>query len=459
MAPQPHEAPASEIELRPQRLSAGDYAVEITTKGIYNNLEVRGPGRVFYHGREGAWSWTPRGATLFLVAPWVALTLVVALACDGGSAAVLVVAVLVGAALLTQWIVHKAWSVGAPPERLIRHAWTLLAPELHSWQFHAEDSAFLAGLALVTPPGAFPSRLAPFLSTLLKRSEEAVAAGVCPPSHLAALCRLAVEEAASRGADPIPLVADQLARCFQGRLPLAYAETLLTDWRSDVWSRGARVRLRVLLCDRAFEAGFEVINLVDVGRMVSALVEVVGTDDAAGLSALRLLWSQRPTRPWDQCGEARTVFDLAADPAHSYLLGRRPDLLLWQQEPTWIVAVEGGEEPMRPAEIVLCVGGVWLQDVRFTEAPTVMEEAYTSFGGAVGARKTSIPRRWGNRCFGPTDGTLVPLRLQRFSSPNGERRRLAFASTGCHLARIGRDAVSGMRAAYTRAGGGNRRST
>jgi uncharacterized C2H2 Zn-finger protein len=388
LAPQPREAPPMELDLRPQRLSTDGYAVEITSKGIWNTLEVRAPGCVLFHGREGSRFWTHRGATLFLAGPWVLLALATALTWDG-LASVVAVVVLAAAAQLTQWIVRKAWSAGAPPERLLCHAWMRLAPGLHESGFHPEDSAFLAGLALITPPGAFPRRQAPFLANLLKRTEEAVAAGSCPPSHLAALHRLAMEEAGVRGADLVPLVVDQLACCFEGQLPLIYAESLLTDWRNDGWTRGARIRLRVLLCDRAFEAGFEVTNLLDVGRTGPVLGEILGTEDAADLAALRLLWSQRPTRPWDHCGEARTVFDLAADASSTDLLGRRPDLLLWQREPSWVVATEGGEEPMRAAEIMLCTGGVWLQEVRFTEAPTVVEETHTSFGGqlALGKRR------------------------------------------------------------------------
>jgi len=382
LAPQPSEAPPLEINVRPRQLSAGGYAVEITTKGIWNTLEVRARGRALFHGREGAWFFTRRGAMLLLAGPWVVLAMAMAFAWGGGGAApVVTVAVIAGAALLTQWIVAKAWSAGTPPERLVRHGWTRLAPELHEWGFQPEDSSFLAGLAHITPPGAFPRQQSLFLANLLKRTEDAVSVGACPPSHLAALHRLAVEDAFSRGADPIPLVVDQIARCFQGRLPLTYAESLLADWSSDIWTRGARVRLRVLLCDRAFEAGFEATNLLDIGRTRPVLGEILGTDDLNGLAALRLLWSQRPARPWDHCGEARTVFDLAADAVHADLLGRRPDLLLWQREPLWIVAAEGGEEPMQPAEILLCAGGVWLQDVRFTEAPTVVEETHTPFGG------------------------------------------------------------------------------
>jgi len=46
-----------------------------------------------------------------------------------------------------------------------------------------------------------------------------------------------------------------------------------------------------------------------------------------------------------------------------------------------------GEEPMRAAEILLCAGGVWLQEVRFAEAPTVVEETHTSFGGQLALGK------------------------------------------------------------------------
>ena len=60
----PRVAPAMEIIQQPQRLSADGYAVEITTKGIWNTLEVRAPGRVLYRGGEGCWFWTRRGATL-----------------------------------------------------------------------------------------------------------------------------------------------------------------------------------------------------------------------------------------------------------------------------------------------------------------------------------------------------------------------------------------------------------
>ncbi len=454
LAPQPREAPASKIKLQPSQLSADGYSVEITTKGIWNNIDIRAPGRLLFHGREGFWFWTRRGAALFLAGPWVLLALAAAL--DGVAAPV--VAILAGLALMAQWIAGKVWSAGAPSERLVRHAWTLLAPRLHETKFKPEDSAFLAGLAQFTASGAFPRRQAPFLANLLTRTEDAISLGACSPSHLAALHRLAVEDAYSRGADPVPLVVEQIARCFQGRLPLTYAESLLADWCSNMWTRGARVRLRVLLCDRAFEAGFEVTNLLDIGRTGPVLGEILGVEDVGGLASLRLLWSQRPTRPWDQCGEARTVFDLAADPAHADLLGRRPDLLLWQREPLWVVTAEGGEEPMRPAEILLCAGGVWLQDVRFAEAPTVVEETQTPFGGELalgkhrfrGAGEIDALARRMERWFRFAFNDFLPriTGVAAWSSPDRAAMLRAWGAAPCPecgrliLARIGAIAVA-----------------
>jgi hypothetical protein len=170
----------------------------------------------------------------------------------------------------------------------------------------------------------------------------------------------------------VPLIVDVLARCFEGRLALRFADHLLADWQSSWWTPGDLIRLRVLLCDRAFEAGFEVRNLLDAGQTAPALGRVLGTDNRANLAALRLLWSLRPTRPWDRCGDPLTVFDLAADPKRTDLLGRFRDLLLWQLEPDWLLAAPGVTDP-KPAHILFCVRGIVLQDVLFSETPRVVE--------------------------------------------------------------------------------------
>ena len=380
--------------------------METSTKGLFTALEVRAPGRVLYHGREGVWFWTRRGATLFLAGPLVLAALAAAFWDGGGWGPVFPVALHCRRrALLMLGIVRGVWSAaGAPPERLLRHAWTLLAPRLHDSGFDPADAAFLAGLAKVTPAGAFQQERAPLLTSLLKRTEDAVAAGQGLAGCLAALRRLRVEDAAAAGADPIPLVADQLARCFDGRLPLAYAQHLLAAWTCDWWTRGNLVRLRALLCDRAFEAGFEVRNLLDAGRTAPALGEVLSVSDPAGLAALRLLWADRPTRPWDHCGPARTVFELAADPGREDLLGRHPDLLLVAARAFMGRGGGGRRGTNARAEILLCAGGVWLQGVRFTGPPAVVEETRKSLGfelggwaAAASAGRARWVRAWARR--------------------------------------------------------------
>src|SRR5262249_34287528 len=139
-------------------------------------------------------------------------------------------------------------------------------------------------------------------------------------------------------------------------------------------------RLRVLLCDRAFEAGFEVQNLLDAGRTAPSLGAVLQTDVPGGLAALRLLWSLRPSRPWDRCGPATTVFELAGDRERSALLADQPDLLLVQEEPSWLVVGDGGQGAMGPARILLSPRGVTLQETLFTEPPHVVEVLTKSLG-------------------------------------------------------------------------------
>jgi hypothetical protein len=369
LVPRPREAPPPALSLRPGRLFAGGYGVEISEYGLRPRLDVRAPGRVVYAGREPGRRWTGRAIAALLALPPMSAALAAACGLFGAGPPLAATAVWLLAAGLTYAAARFAWRPRAGAELVLRHAWDLLAPRLHPDGFSPDDSAFLAALAAATPAGAFRDRRAPLLAALAKRAEDAVAAGLAPPDHLAALRRLQAADAAAAGADPVPLVADALARCFDGRLPLEFAERLLADWRAAWWTPGALARLRVLLCDRAFEAGFEVRNLLDAGRSAPALGAVLGTDDPAALAALRLLWARRPLKPWDHCGPALTAFDLAADPAQERLLGDNPDLLLWQREPAWLVAADGDATGMAAAEVRVGASGVCLQGVYFASQP------------------------------------------------------------------------------------------
>jgi hypothetical protein len=318
--------------------------------------------------------WTQRGALLVLVGPLIAVAYLWAFGLLYTHLPPLLPVLVTLLLALAVYLVAKwLWRPSVSPSvRARNYAWTMLAPRLHADGYSLADSAFLAGLAHISGADGYDPLRAELLPDLVKRTENALAMGIAPPGHLAALRRLTIEDAVARGADPVPLLVDLLTRCFEGRFSLRFAEHLLAGWRTSWWTSVNRTRLRILLCDRAFEAGFEVRNLLDAGNQAPALGEVLGTHNVTNLAALRLLWSLRPTRPWDRCGDPLTVFDLAADPQRASLLEQFNDLLLWQYEPEWLVAAPGVSEPQH-AEILFCVRGVLLQGILFTETPRVVE--------------------------------------------------------------------------------------
>ena len=178
---------------------------------------------------------------------------------------------------------------------------------------------------------------------------------------LATLHRLALADDAANGNDPGPRLLRCLGQCFEGKRSLFYADELLEGWPKGLWPRAARSRLRVLICDQAFEAGFEVRNLLEAGRLAPALADWLATDEITDLAWLRLLWSMRATRPWDVCGRALTVFELAAsDQDSGKVLSKYPDLLLVEQKPA-------------PLAISLCGRGVLFHDTLFTTVPRQVE--------------------------------------------------------------------------------------
>ncbi len=117
------------------------------------------------------------------------------------------------------------------------------------------------------------------------------------------------------------------------------------------WS--ARARLRILVADQAFEAGFEVADLLGAGQMAPALAALLRISDPDGLAALRLLWSLRPTRPWFRCGLSRTVFELATEPQSAELLASYPDLLLVQDSPE-LPLITHNDQPEAAVQVLLC---------------------------------------------------------------------------------------------------------
>jgi hypothetical protein len=355
------EPPPAELSVWRGRLSGRGYRVEVSDAGLVPWLEIETPGRVLFRGTEPPPRLTRKGALLLLAGIPALAGLVLSILLPAlGVPALLPVAGTLALSLALGLFVSLRRGVDPPAlDRAVDHAWQMLAPRLHEGGFLMEDSAFAAGLALASAGRGHRNHREESLKFLRRETETAVASSYGPVRHLAAFWRLTIEDMARADLDPVPVVVGQLGRCFDGKLPFTYAGQLLDRWQAPWWTAGALARLRVLLCDRAFEAGLEVQDLIEIGRVTPPLAAALKTDDVQGLGHLRLLWSLRPSRPWDRFGQTVSVFELAADPdTDRTRLDRYPDLLLTVEE--------------KPV-IHVCAGGIALLDEVFTQPPRSVE--------------------------------------------------------------------------------------
>jgi hypothetical protein len=372
------------------------YCVEVSEQGFFSQLAVVAPShptlspggsapghragegeRVIYQGPEPDRWLSTRGAELILAGPSVLLALLAALLMPMTlGPPLLVVALLLLAAVAAKAAVHWGWQVPeTAQDRAVNYAWALLVPRLEADGFTDDDLDFLAGLALASVGRGRAISRADNVQRALNHIGKKVTVGAAPVTHLAALWRLVVEDRAQSpggrgqgeggGDDPVLLVTAQVGVCFEGHLPLSFAENLLFRWESRIWSPERLARLRILLCERAFEEGFEVRDLLAVGVAAPALGEALQIRDAEGLCRLRLLWSLRPSRPWDPLGFAVTAFDLARRPENDPgLLARYPDLLLKASLPE--KTSEGFGDF---GSLLLCGRGVIFQDALIADLP------------------------------------------------------------------------------------------
>jgi hypothetical protein len=397
LVPPREEAAPAELSVWRGRLSARGYRVEVSDAGLVPRLEIETPAGMLYRGREPGKGLTRKGALLVLSGPPVVAALALAVVLPALTLPVLlpVGGALVIAAVLTV-VVFLSWRAPEPPRRrALDYAWSYLVPQLHAGQFSAEDSAFAAGLALVSGGQGNSDRRAGPLKKLREDTERAVAAGNGPVRQLAALWRLTAEDLERAGTDPVPLVVGQVSRCFEGQLPLSFAGQLLHQWDSPLWSEGNLSRLRLLLCDRAFEAGLEVQDLVEVGQVAPTLGAALRAEDPDGLAHLRLLWSLRPARPWDRFGKTATAFEAAEEPAAGRLrLAKYPDLLLTVEE--------------MPVTY-LCVRGLVFMEEVFTRPPRTVEVVTRRLFQEQGYELVLDNQRFPF----PTDPDAVARRLER----------------------------------------------
>ncbi|HTK78278.1 MAG TPA: hypothetical protein VL371_23660 [Gemmataceae bacterium] len=368
------------------RLAADGYVVEVAERGLYPRLSIQTPRGVIVNGREPGGALAHHAAVCLAVVPWVVLAVALALLAPSGVAP-LSTAVALSVAFFVRYLLQlRPQSTADPTDRALAYAWSRLVPRLHINGYDDDDAAFLARLA-VTSIG---SRGARSRDAIVQRhiatTAAAVRAGHGRLIDLAPLVRLSVADARGVGGDPVVRLADALWPCLTGDAPAGLAELVATDELMARWSVGRRARLRVLLTARAFEAGMEVTDLHDFGRAAPALGKVLDSDDLDGLARLRLLWSLRPTRPWQVCGPAATVFEVANYPMlGSHHLDIAPDLLLFQS------LTPGGPEP--PAPLIVSGRGLLYRSALVHDPDTPIDSRRTPGGYELIIGRQALPCR------------------------------------------------------------------
>lgn len=368
--PIPQEEPTRRMSVSRGRLSSLGYRVEVSEHGWFPWAEIEMPGGNRVRSPLPERRLTRRGALLVLAGPLTLLALILSFLDLGPSLLLYVVIVLLLTAA-TSVGVWFGWRPRTPLDhRAIDHAWTELAPRLHTEGFSLDDSAFVASLALASLCRGRPELRQAALERLLPLTTRLVSAGFGGARHLAALRRLAIADAVRQGKDRVLLLVAEVDTCFHGSLPLAFADGLLEGWEEEGWTREERARLRVLLLESAFEASFEVRDILEGGATAPALAVLVDAADREGLAQLRLLWSLRASRPWHREGTAITAFELAATAATGEILGRYPDLLIRHALPSRFATEED-----RSGQIILCGRGVVFRDTVLTAVPRTIEIA------------------------------------------------------------------------------------
>jgi hypothetical protein len=361
----------SALNLSHGRLSGHGFVLELTESLRGPRLRIETPTGVVFNGSEPNSSSSASFRRLAAV-PFVVAAILSAAMLPAPWAISATVVSLLAAGWFT--VLLRGGEPDDRPSQIVDHAWRELAPRLHTDGFDPADADFLAALAMISRRHGDPLIRERALHRAIAATQAAVKTRAARPTHLVALQRLRIADAVAVGGDPVVILADAVRPSLAGEITPAAADLLLTDDMFAGWTRGQRARLRVLLAARAFTAGLGVWDLHALGRASPGLGRVLNADDTDGLARLRLLWDLRPTRPWQQCGPAATVFELAKYPMlGGQHLEAAPDLLLFQPLPA------GGE----PVHLLACGRGLIVGGALIHDWPTRIESRPlpTSKGG------------------------------------------------------------------------------
>jgi hypothetical protein len=348
--------PPAPVEMHEGDLAWEGYGVYASDRWLLPWLTIETPDGVLRDGLQPEWRRTRAGLVAVLAV--VLLLLMLGLMIFAVPLALLA-GVVLATALALGGLLYLVWP--APPllqDRAVDAAWTLLAPHLLE-NLTRQGTAFLAGLARISAGRGSVEKRAEILADACEALDEATRAEPARARHLGALRRLLMEDLAAQKEDVVALLLEQAEPCLAGKAPLGLLDELLAFEEAPWAKAGSRARLRAGLCVRAFEAGLECADLIDLGRAYPALGAALTVEDPDSLAQLRLLWWLRQARPWQKLGDAKTVFELLED--------RKAGGKRLEQCPEVLLAVEGSP----PLFMGTC--GVLLEGTWITELPASVD--------------------------------------------------------------------------------------
>ena len=310
------------------RLAGGGYAVRIGGADWIRTLTVNSPARTIHYGPDGRHTLGARGLATLVAAVLAFITFLIVVFGSKAWAAPAATSRFLLTALLAYVLVRLVWKPPlAPGDRAVEAAWSHLVPRLLGGN---RTSEWLARLCRTSLGRGDPMARPAILHEVIDRA----ASGDTPADLqlLAAAGVLQVDDRARLGHDRAAALAELLAAGLSGEQPAAFAEYAAECYLGMEKKPEApeRARVRVLLLDAAFQAGFKPRDLIELWAIAPHLRRLMSVEPLHRLALLHGVRAMGPTRRWERIARADSVFDLCRNAPNisGRLLADYPDLLL-----------------------------------------------------------------------------------------------------------------------------------
>ncbi len=341
------EAVVPPLAMGDGELDGFGYHLEVSEVGLFPHMQIETPDAILFKGREkGRWL-TRAGGILFFVGPLTAGAYAAFDLATGKAFPVVVVASLgLGVGLVAGGLLYLVWPTPMPAEhRLLAVAWRLLVPEILQEQMGPRDWSFLRGLVEMSnrvPTVKIDADL------LLHCCEEVSVSARTEPiarACLASLSRRSIAGMRDAGEKPWDLLLTLADEVFKAKLPPVFLVELLACFHGgerDAWPKSQLNALPILLADRAFAAGVELEDWLNLGRAFAVLDAVLRLNQPMHWIRFQAFWQKRDGKHWQRAGEALTALELAnASENYADILKHYPDVLLYAPKPNIVIGTQG----------------------------------------------------------------------------------------------------------------------